>query len=137
MRSRASVFLVALLALAGPAAAEKPTVPVALTLSSRPAADGGTLVALEAVAHRDVPALELALGDERVQFGATRAGERRRIEARIAVPASGIDVTGGARTGTAGRVRTRVTSIRLGPAAPARPFARRTVFGRPVAEVRP
>ena len=139
---RATAFVVAVAAIAviaRPAAADKPTAPVALSLSSRPAADGGTLVVLEAVPRLDVPAIELAIGDTHARFGATRAGERRRLEATISVPAGGIDVTGVARTGTAGRVRTRIASLRLGPAAvvPDRPIAIRTVFGRRVTEVRP
>jgi hypothetical protein len=109
---------------------QKPSAPVALSLTVT-----GDVVTLDAVATRDVTALELRLGAEVSRFGPTRAGQRRRLEARIAVPTpGGIDVIGSARTGG----RNRVTSIRLGSPAAEQPrrFELRTVAGKPVAEVR-
>ena len=119
---------------------EKPTAPVTMTLTERAAPDAGVrIVTIDAVATRDVPAIELRIGTESARFGATRAGQHRRLEARIAITAGdGADVIGSARTGTGGRVRSRTQAIRVGAPAPekARPFVIRTVDGKHVAEVR-
>jgi hypothetical protein len=114
---------------------EKPGAPVALTLTSRPAADGMRVVVLDAVPSRDIPAIELRLATETVRFGATRAGERRTLEARVAADTAS-DVVGAARVGTGDRVRTRAISMRVAPATADRPHVLYTVKGRAVAEVR-
>lgn len=144
MRSVLLSTAVVLAVIAAPARADrvrhhKPSAPVTLTLSSRPAPEAGAhLVVLDAVATRDVPAIELRLAGESVRFGATRAGQHRRLEARIEVAAgAGSDVLGSARVGAAGRVRSRTASIRIGAAAEKpRPFVLRTVNGKTIAEVR-
>jgi hypothetical protein len=117
---------------------DKPTAPVTLVL--RAEADGdGHRVFLEATATRDVPAIELRVGAATARFGATRAGQVRRLETRVVVPASsGVEVVGAARVGAGARMRTRVAALRVGaPAAePAeKPYRVVWVNGRPVAEV--
>ena len=133
-----------LAAMAAPASAdrprpsrrhEKPGAPVALTLTSQPAAAGVRVVVLDAVPTRDVPAIELRLGSETVRFGATRAGEHRTLEARVPADAAS-DVIGAAKVGTGSSVRTRAISMRVAPASADKPHVLYTVKGRAVAEVR-
>jgi hypothetical protein len=133
--------LAAIALAASPAAADghrgKPAAPVAMVLTSRTAEDGTTVVVLDAAVTRAVPALELRLGDRIARFGATRAGEHHRLELTLAVPADGMDVIASARTGSGARIRAKVASVRVGPAAPERPVQVRRAFGRSIAEVRP
>lgn len=141
-----TALVVAALAVAAPAPAHadhgrhrsKPSAPVALTITSSAPADGVRVVVLRAVVTRDVPAVELELAGQTVQFGATRAGQARTLEARI--PASlDDDVLGTARVGTgAGNAfRSGVVALKLGAAKPVeRPITIVTVNGKKVAEVR-
>jgi hypothetical protein len=133
--------------IAAPARADrahppKPSAPVTLTMTARPSTDAGVrIVTIDAVATRDVPAIELRIDGASTRFGATRAGEHRRFEARIAITAAvaagaGVDVIGSARVGTGTRVRSRTTSVRIGAAAKPAPFVVRTVDGKSIAEVR-
>jgi hypothetical protein len=116
---------------------DKPSAPVALTLRAVPDGDGHRVI-LDATVTRDVPAIELRIAGAVARFGATRAGQHRRLETRVTLPASGaIEVVGDARIGTGARMRNRVASLRVGTAAPAAEPAYRvvTVNGRGVAEV--
>ena len=118
--------------------AEKPTAPVTLVLRAEPDGDGHR-VFLEATATRDVPAIELRVAGASARFGATRAGQVRRLETRVVVPANtGVEVVGAARVGAGARMRNRVTALRVGAPAPAaaeKPYRVVWVNGRPVAEV--
>lgn len=132
-----------LAALAAPAHADhgrhrsKPSAPVTLTITSAAPADGVRVVVLRAVVTRDVPAIELALAGQTVEFGATRAGQPRTLEARI--PASlDDDLIGTARVGTGagGAVRSAAVALQLAAKPAERPTVIYTVHGRKVAEVR-
>jgi hypothetical protein len=118
---------------------DKPSAPVTLVLRSIPDGDGHRVI-LDATATRDVPAIELRVAGASARFGATRAGQVRRLETRVVVPATtGIEVVGAARVGTGARMRNRVTALRVGApaAAPAeKPDRVVWVNGRAVAEVR-
>jgi hypothetical protein len=113
----------------------KPSAPVTLTITSSTPADGVRIVVLDATPTRDVPAIELVLGDQTVRFGATRAGQHRTLEARIPADTTD-DVIGAARVGTTGAVRTRAIALQLAAKPAAKPYVLYTVKGRAVAEVR-
>jgi hypothetical protein len=133
-----------LAAMAAPASADKPrssrahhkpSAPVALTITSRAATAGVRVVVLDAVATRDVPAIELTLAGTSVRFGATRAGEHRTLEATIPADTA-TDVIGAARVGTGGSSRSRAIALKVAPAEREKPYMLYTVKGRAIQEVR-
>ncbi|MBA2544888.1 MAG: hypothetical protein H0V17_34920 [Deltaproteobacteria bacterium] len=113
----------------------KPSAPVRVYLDSKPVT-GGYEVRLVAVPTRDVPAIELMLGDKKLAFGATVVGQRRELVTRISVRGGeGLDVIGSASADG----RNKVTSLRVGtqPAQRKRSTTIRTLpDGREIQEVR-
>jgi hypothetical protein len=106
----------------------KPGAPLALELVER-AVPGGREVTLVAVARRDVPSIELALGGKTIAFGASATGQRRELT--VFVPGDG-DVSASARSGSH-----RMSRVLRGGAPAERSDALRTMIpaasvGRPV-----
>jgi hypothetical protein len=117
----------------------KPSAPVELALDARPL--GGDLyeVTLRATPSRDVGALELTLDGERVDLGATAAGDTRTMTRQIRLDGPGREVIGAAATGVGGQRRNRAAIVELGvvPRKPARPVRIVTMpDGTQIAEVR-
>ena len=95
---------------------------------------------LVATPTRSVPSLELRLAGKRLAFGATAAGQQRKLTVQVDVaPGAGLDVVGTASVGATGSVRTKAAVARVGTArleAPKRTVIRTLRDGRDVAEVR-
>lgn len=128
------LWLVFVVLLVTPAAAEKPSAPVAVQLESA-IAPGGYKVTLVAVPSRAVPRLELSLAGKRIEFGATAAGQRRELVVHVPLTrGAGLDVVGSASAN--GRKKAAVLRLGVARAAPKRPVTRTLPDGRGVAEVR-
>ncbi|MBX3155589.1 MAG: hypothetical protein KF773_06300 [Deltaproteobacteria bacterium] len=130
------LITVAILLAAGSAQAEprrgKPTAPLRLELVSKPVS-GGHEVTLVATPRRDVPSVELTLGDKRAAFGASAAGRPVTLTVFVAGDAD-VRATGRA-AGRSTAKAIRVGAARLEKAAP--PATLRTLpDGRVVREVR-
>jgi hypothetical protein len=108
----------------------KPSAPVDVAIEARPLGGDVYEVTLTATPSRDVGALELVLDGERVEVGATAAGEPRRLTRRIELDAPGREVIGAAATGTGRHRRSRAAVAELGAVA-AKPVRRTTIVTMP------
>jgi len=138
------LLVLGVLALASTASAErphgKPSAPVEVRLETAGRSAGGYVVTLVATPTRAVPSIELRLAGKRLAFGATAAGQQRKLAVQVDVaPGAGLDVVGTASVGVTGSVRTKAAVARVGTAkleAPKRTVIRTLRDGRDVAEVR-
>ncbi len=124
------------------APSDKPSAPVELSLATQALGGGDYRVTLTAHPTRDVPALALVLDGRSEQLGAVRAGETRRLTARVHLAeGDGRDVVAGAATGTGNHRRSRAAVARVGaPAVAQKSLPVRVITlsdGTQIAEVRP